>query len=177
VSSNLLTSCRMVSRLSGVYLLSFCLIGLYDGSMPNLCSITPLGILDISKICHVKTSKFSQRKMMSVSSYLNSRHVLIRSFLSGLLGSTRTFFCHQPLSSSNPLTDRQAAGLTLRRHMRPSWVTNRGESIIDVLGIDDLINVLPLCVFAILAACSWAAFLSNYRACVNVSFSHALASC
>jgi hypothetical protein len=43
-SSNLLTFCQMVSCLPSVYLLSFCLIGLYDGSMPNLCSIISLGI-------------------------------------------------------------------------------------------------------------------------------------
>jgi hypothetical protein len=34
----------MVSRLSGVDILHFCLTGLYDESIPNLCSITSLGI-------------------------------------------------------------------------------------------------------------------------------------
>jgi hypothetical protein len=93
-SSNLLTSYRMVSRLSAVYLLSFCLINLYDGLMSNLCSITSLGIPSISDIFHAKTSRLSQRKVMSVNSYLGSRLSLIRSFLSGLIRSTTT-----PLSS------------------------------------------------------------------------------
>jgi hypothetical protein len=80
----------MVSHLPGVYLLSFCLTGLYDGSMPNLCSITSLGIPDISDICHVKASRFSQRKVMSASSYLGSRHVLTWNFFSGSLRSAGT---------------------------------------------------------------------------------------
>jgi hypothetical protein len=80
----------MVSRLSGVYLLSFYLIGLYDGSMLNLCSITSPGIPSIYDIYPVKTSRFSQRKVMSVSYYLASRPVLIQSFLPGMLGSIGT---------------------------------------------------------------------------------------
>jgi hypothetical protein len=80
----------MVSRLSGVYLLSFYLIGLNAGSMPNLCSITSLGISDISDICHEKTSRFSQRKLTSMSSYLASSSVLRRSFLLVSSGSTTT---------------------------------------------------------------------------------------
>jgi hypothetical protein len=60
-----------------VYLLSFYLISLYDGPMSNLCSITSLGIPGISDIYHVKTSRFSQRKEMTTSSYLGSRPVLI----------------------------------------------------------------------------------------------------
>jgi hypothetical protein len=35
-----------------------------------LCSITSLGIPGISNICHAKTSRFSQRKVMNVTSYL-----------------------------------------------------------------------------------------------------------
>jgi hypothetical protein len=38
------------------------LIGLNAESMPNLCSITYLGILSIYDICHMKTSRFSQKK-------------------------------------------------------------------------------------------------------------------
>jgi hypothetical protein len=87
-SSNLLTSYRMISRLSSAYLLSVCLISLCVRSMPNLSSITSLRISVISDICHVKTSRFFQRKVMSMSSYLTSRPVLIRSFLPGLLGSS-----------------------------------------------------------------------------------------
>jgi hypothetical protein len=89
-SSNLLTSCWMASHLSGVYLLSFCLIGLYDRSTPNFCSITSLEISGISDIFHAKTLKLSRRKVISVNSYLGSRLSLIRSFLSGFLGSTST---------------------------------------------------------------------------------------
>jgi hypothetical protein len=81
----------MVSRLLGVYFLSFCLTGLYDGSMHNLCSITSPGMPGISNIYHGKTSRLSQRKLMSVNSYLGSRLSLIRSFLSGLLGSNTTY--------------------------------------------------------------------------------------
>jgi hypothetical protein len=79
----------MVSHLSVVYLLSFYLIRLNDGSMPNLCSITSVGISGISDIFHAKTSRLSWRKVMRVNSYLGSRFELIRSFLSGLLGSTK----------------------------------------------------------------------------------------
>jgi hypothetical protein len=57
--NKLLTSYLMVSRLFGVYLLSFYLIDLYDGSMPNLCSITSLGITSISDIYYAETSRFS----------------------------------------------------------------------------------------------------------------------
>jgi hypothetical protein len=46
-SSSLLTSNRMVSFLSGVYLLYFCLIGLNAESILNLCSIISLGILGL----------------------------------------------------------------------------------------------------------------------------------
>jgi hypothetical protein len=119
-SSNLLTSYQMVSRLCDVYLLSFCLTGLYDESISNLCSITSLGILGISNICHIKISRFSQRKVISMSSYLESRHVLTRNFFSGSLTSARTL---QLPSSSDPSTDRWATGLTLRCHMCPSWLT------------------------------------------------------
>jgi hypothetical protein len=80
----------MVSHLSGVYPLSFCLISLYDGSMSNLCSITSVGISGIYDVCHTKASRFSWRKVMSMSSYLASRHVLTQSFLFGLLGLTGT---------------------------------------------------------------------------------------
>jgi hypothetical protein len=58
--------------------------------MPNLCSIISLWIPNISDIFHAKTSILSQRKVMSVNSYLESRLSLIQSFLSGLLGSTAT---------------------------------------------------------------------------------------
>jgi hypothetical protein len=71
-------------------LLSFCLFSLNDGSIPNLCLITSLVILGISSIFHEKTSRSSQRKVMSTNSYLGSSFELIRSFLFGLLGSTRT---------------------------------------------------------------------------------------
>jgi hypothetical protein len=76
-SSSLLTSNRMTSRLSGVYLLSFCLIGLNVVSMLNLCSTTSLVIPGISEICHANTSRFDRRKVTSVSSYLASSSVLI----------------------------------------------------------------------------------------------------
>jgi hypothetical protein len=62
----------MATHFFDVYLLSFYLIGLNNGSIPNLCSITSLGIPSISDIFHVTTSRFSQRKVMRVSSYLGS---------------------------------------------------------------------------------------------------------
>jgi hypothetical protein len=88
-SSNLLTSCQMTSCLSAVYLLSFCLISLNDGSILNLCSITSLEIPGISDIFYVKHLDFFRKKVTSMNSYLRSRFELIRSFLSGLLGSVR----------------------------------------------------------------------------------------
>jgi hypothetical protein len=150
-SSNILTSCRMVLRLSGVYLLSFCLISLYDGSMPNLFSIIPLGISGISDICHVKASRFSQRKVMSVSSYLASRPILIQSFLSGLLGSTGTSLS----SVSFFLSACYLVGcwLDVEAPYAPFLVDGgRGEPMTCGLGTDDLNEVLLSCVFATLAA-------------------------
>jgi hypothetical protein len=115
-SSNLLTSCRMVLRLAGVYLLSFYLIGLYAESMPNLCSITSIGISNISNIYHVKISRFSVRKVTSVSSYLTSRFGLTWSFLSGSLGLAGTSLSMASFFLSSP-EDRREAGLTLRQHV------------------------------------------------------------
>jgi hypothetical protein len=115
-SSSLLTSCWMVSCLSGVYLLSFYLIGLYDGSMSNLCSITSLGIPDISDIYHAMISRFSWRKVMSASSYLASRPMLIRSFFSRLLGQLG-FLCRQHPFSCHPLADRLANDWMMRQYM------------------------------------------------------------
>jgi hypothetical protein len=106
----------MVSHLSGVYLLSFCLTGLYDGSMPNLCSITSIGILGISDICHAKTLRLSQRKVTSVSSYLALRPMLIRTFLSGFLESTGTSLSSTPFSYRPP-ADRWAADSMVRQHI------------------------------------------------------------
>jgi hypothetical protein len=62
--------------------------------------------------------------------------------------------------------------------MHPSWLTavRGGESIVNGLDASDLNDVLLPCIFAILAACSWAAFLPNHLACVNVVFSHAKVS-
>jgi hypothetical protein len=77
----------MALCLSRVHLLSLCLISLIDGSIPNLCSITTLGILSISNIFHAKTSRFSQRKVTNVRSYLGSSFELILNFLSESLGS------------------------------------------------------------------------------------------
>jgi hypothetical protein len=110
-SSNLLTSTRMVSCLSSVYILSFCLIGLNVGSMSNSCSITSLGIPGISDICYVKTSRFSLRKVMIASSYLTSSSVLRRSFFLMSSGSTTTSLSMPP-SSCRPPSDRRWADLT-----------------------------------------------------------------
>jgi hypothetical protein len=153
-SNNLLTSCWMVSRLSGMYLLSFCLIVLYDGLKPNLCSITSLGISGISDICHTKTSRFSQRKAMSMTSYLASTRVLIRSFLSGLLGSTKT-----SLSSASfffPSTDLSVGCWMDAEVPYAPFLADRGrgEAIISGLGTGDFNDVLPPCIFPILVAYS-----------------------
>jgi hypothetical protein len=51
-----------------------------------------------------------------------------------------------------------------------------GEVIIGGLGADDLNDVLPSCVFTILAALSWVAFSPNHPTCINVAFSHAKVS-
>jgi hypothetical protein len=56
------------------------------------CKKWVLQILSISDIFHLKTSRVSQRKVMSMNSYLGSRLSLIQSFLSGLLASTTTSF-------------------------------------------------------------------------------------
>jgi hypothetical protein len=53
---------------------------------------------------------------------------------------------------------------------------SQGDSIANGLDADDLNDVLPPCVFTILAACSWAAFSPNHSSCINVAFSHAKAS-
>jgi hypothetical protein len=122
-SCNLLTSCHMTLCLSGVYLLSFFLIGLNNESILNLCSITSLGILGISDIFHVKTSRFSQRKVTSVSSYLGLSFELILSFLFASLRLARTSLLSSsivvPFSCCLPF-DRQATGWRLRQHRSPS---------------------------------------------------------
>jgi hypothetical protein len=51
-----------------------------------------------------------------------------------------------------------------------------GGAIINGLDADDLNDVLPSCVFAILAAWSWAAFSLNRLAYVIMVFPHAKAS-
>jgi hypothetical protein len=167
----------MVSRLSGVYLLSFCLIDLYDGLMPNLCSITSLGIPGISDICHAKTSRFSWRKVMRASSYLASRHVLTWSLLFRLLGLAGT---GPSLSSASFFTSTGwsvGCWLDVEAPYAPILADGgRGEPIIDGLGVGDLNDVLLSCVFTILAAWSWATFSPNHPACVNVVFSHAKVS-
>jgi hypothetical protein len=99
-SSSLLTSNRMVLRLSSVYLFSFCLISLNAGSMPNLCSIIFLGILNIYDICHVNTSRFVWRKVMSVSSYLSSGSVLIRKLFVSIIRVHLNLFVCAPFLSS-----------------------------------------------------------------------------
>jgi hypothetical protein len=122
-SSNLLTSCRMDLRLSRVYLLSFYLICLNDGSIPNLCSTTSLGILDISIIFHAKTSRFSQRKLMSVSSYLGLSFGSILSFFSGSAGLARISLLSPSSvvpSSFYPTLDRRVARQRLRQCWWPS---------------------------------------------------------
>jgi hypothetical protein len=55
-----------------------------------LYSITSPGILGISDIFYAKISILSRRKVTSTNSYLGSRFEMIWSFMSGLLGSTRT---------------------------------------------------------------------------------------
>jgi hypothetical protein len=59
--------------------------------MSNLYSITSLGILTISNINHAKISRFSWRKVMSMSFYLGSRYVLTQNFFFGSLRSAGTF--------------------------------------------------------------------------------------
>jgi hypothetical protein len=53
----------------------------------------------------------------------------------------------------------------------------QGELPISGLDTDDLSGVMPPCIFATLAACSCVAFSLMRPACVNVTFSHARASC
>jgi hypothetical protein len=159
-SSNLLTYSRMVSRLSGVYLLSFCLIGLNVGSMPNLCSITSLEIPGINDICHVKTSRFSRRKVTTTSSYLTSSSVLIQSFLSASLRSTEISLSMPPFFSS------VAGWFDVEATNVPFFaVGGRGVLPTADLGVVVLAGVLPPCVLAILAAKSCASFLLHFSAC------------
>jgi hypothetical protein len=176
-ASNFLTSCRMVSCLYGMYRLSFYFIGLYDGSMPKLCSITSLEIPGISDICHRKTSWFSQRKVMSVSSYLASRPVLMQSFLSGLLGSVGTSLFTSPFFLSS--TNWSAGGWFDPKATCVLFLTEGGHGVPVVCGFStgDLNKVPPPHVFATFATCHCATFSPNHSACVNVAFSHARASC
>jgi hypothetical protein len=139
--------------------------------MPNLCSITSLGISGISDICHLKRSRFSWRKVMSASSYLASSSMLIRSFLSGLLGSTGTFLSSASFffmfidSSTGCWLDAEAPYAPFLAN------GGRGEPIADGLGAGNMNDVLPPCIFAILVAYSWATFLLNHPTCINVAFS------
>jgi hypothetical protein len=156
-SSNLLTSYRMVLHLSDVCLLSFCLIDLYDGSMPNLFSITSLGIPGISDIFHAKTSRLSQRKVMSANSYLGSRLSLIRSFLSGLLGSTATSLSSVSMVPFNLLSAFVLAGDGAEADAILVPFDARGicgELSIGVLDTNGLLGVLPPFVLSALAACT-----------------------
>jgi hypothetical protein len=121
--------------------------------MSNLCSITSLGIIGISDICHVKTSKFSHRKVMSVNSYLASRSALIQSFLSGLLGSTGT-----SLSSGSffffPSIDWSAGCLLDVEMPYVPFLADggQGEVIVGDLGTGDLNDMLSSCIFTTFVA-------------------------
>jgi hypothetical protein len=166
ILSNLLTSYRMVSHLSSVYLLSFCLTGLYDGSMPNLCSIISLGIMCIFDICHAKISRFFWRKVMSVSSYLESRHVLTWNFFFGSLRLAGTSL--SATSFFKPADWSVGCWFDAEAPYAPFLADDgRGESIVNGLAAADLNDELLSCVFAILAACSWVAFLPNHPTCIK----------
>jgi hypothetical protein len=160
-ASNLLTSCRMVSRLYGVYHLSLYLISLYDGSVSNLCSITSLWIPDISDICYAKTSRFSQRKVMSTSSYLANRPVLMRRFLSGSLGSADTSLSAAPFFLSS--TNRSTGGWFDLEATCVPFLTEGGHGVPVVCGFStgDLNKVPPLHIFATFATCYWASFFTK----------------
>jgi hypothetical protein len=178
-SSNLLSSCLMVSCLSDVYLLSFCLIGLNDGSILNLSSITSLGILGISDIYHAKTSRLSRRKVMIVNSYLGSRLSLIWSFLSGLLGSTATPLSSVLVVSFSLLSTFRSAGdgFDLYAICVPFDAGgSRGELPMGGLDPDALLGVPPPSILAALATCSCVALSPKRPAYDNDVFSQASVS-
>jgi hypothetical protein len=171
-----LTSCLMVSRLSGVYLLSFCLIGLNDRSILNLCSITSLGIPGISDIFHAKTIRMSRIKVKSTNSYLGLRLSLIWSFLSGLLGSTTTSLSSVPRVPFSLLSAFQSTGNGIETDviLVPFAVGGtRGELPMGGLDPDALLGVSPP---SNLVACNYAALSSKRLTCDNEAFSHASAS-
>jgi hypothetical protein len=147
----------MVSCLSGVYHLSFCLIGLYDGSISNLCSITSLGIPGIFDIFQEKTSTLPQRKVTSMNSYLGWRLSLIQSFLSGLLGSTKTSLSSIPMVSFSLLSAFQSVGDGVGSDaILVTFDAGGAHKVLPIGGLDTdgLIGVVPPLVLAALAACS-----------------------
>jgi hypothetical protein len=166
----------MVSCLSCVYLLSSCLIGLNAGSMPNLCSTTSLGIPGISDIYHVKASRFSQRKVMSMSSYLVSRSVLRRSFLSVSSRSTGTSLSMAPFFLLP--TNWSVVGWFEVEPTNALFFSagSQGVPLVGGLGAAVLTRVLPSCVLATLAVNSCASFSPKHPACVSATFSHVSAS-
>jgi hypothetical protein len=131
------------------------------------------GIPGIYNICQANTFRFSRRKVISASSYSTSSSVLIRSFLFKLLGSTRTSLSSAPFFFPS-VGWSVGCWLDVEAPYAP-YLANGGwgEAFVGGLGVNDLNDVLPPCVFAIFAACSWAAFSPNRPPCVNVAFSHA----
>jgi hypothetical protein len=85
---------------------------------------------------------------MSTSSYLASRSLLIRSFLSGLLGSTGTslssasFFFPSAGWSMGCWLDAEAPYAPFLAD------EGQGKAIVSGLGTSDLNDVLPPCIFA-----------------------------
>jgi hypothetical protein len=108
---------------------------------------------------------------MSVSSYLASSSILIRSFLSASLGSTKISLSVAPFFSS--VTGWFDVEVTIV----PFFVAgSRGVLPAADLAAAVLAGVFPLCVLAILAAKSCASFSLNFSACVSVAFSHVTTS-
>jgi hypothetical protein len=94
---------------------------------------------------------------MSVSSYLRLRLSLIRSFLSGLLGTTATYLSSISRVTFSLLSTFRSVGTGIEADA--TWVPFdiggiRGELSTGGLDVDTLLGVPPPFVLAALAACS-----------------------
>ena len=80
-------SSPMAPHLSLSKQLKRCLAGFKPRMRRNACSVTSLGMPDMSKGFHVKTSRLARRKLASLLSYLVGSLVPIRTILVGSVGS------------------------------------------------------------------------------------------
>jgi hypothetical protein len=143
--------------------------------MPNLCSITSLGIPSISDICHSKTSKFLPEKSGEHKFLFGVELRVETKLLVGVVG------VHLNVLGCPPclIICRLISGWLVRRRAHECallFCRWSGVPLVGGLGATVLTGVLPPCVLAILAANSYASFSSNHPTCVSAAFSHDRAS-